>query len=301
MIVEDNMLFNLLAINLWSPTHATGWLAIIVLSLLLGIVHGITPDEHTWPITFSYAIGSYSTRRGLRAGLIFSLAFTIQRALTSELAYLGLSRLFTSANIDAIIYVVVGLLMLVAGAFIVRRRTILHLDLPFLRSHHSTDKSITSPWLQDPRPWMPAVHGFAAGWGFGAFALILYTVLAPATHSAALAWIPGALFGIGTMIVQATAGGLFGWMIAKKGLKEMQIRVIALKTAGNTLFYGGIAFALSGIVELIYPRINSLSVSTGIHIHNLDRIDLPIILVIFTVLGIGLTTMVHQTKAAFKQ
>lgn len=295
------MLLNLLAVNLWSPTHATSWLAIIILSLLLGIVHGITPDEHTWPITFSYAIGSYSTKRGLRAGLIFSLAFTIQRALTSELAYLGLSRLFTSTKIDAIIYVAVGVLMLVAGAFIVKRRTILHFDLPFLRTHRSTDKSITGEWLQDPRPWMPAVHGFVAGWGFGAFALILYTVLAPATHSAALAWIPGALFGIGTMIVQATAGGLFGWMTAKKGLKELQIRVIALKTAGNTLFYGGIAFAVSGIVELIYPHINNLYFSTGIHIHNLDRIDLPIILVIFTVLGIGLTTMVHQTRLAFKQ
>ena len=29
----------------------------IILAYLLGVVHDITPDEHTWPITFSYSIG----------------------------------------------------------------------------------------------------------------------------------------------------------------------------------------------------------------------------------------------------
>ena len=29
------------------------------------------------------------------------------------------------------------------------------------------------PDLVDPRPSMPALHGFIAGWGFGAFALIV--------------------------------------------------------------------------------------------------------------------------------
>ena len=35
-------------------------------AFLLGLLHGVTPDEHTWPIVFSYAIGGYSTWRGLR-------------------------------------------------------------------------------------------------------------------------------------------------------------------------------------------------------------------------------------------
>jgi hypothetical protein len=76
--------------NLWEPTHAT-FAVDLLTAFLLGIVHGITPDEHTWPITFSYAVGGYSSRRGLRARLTFSLAFAVQRALASELAYLGLS------------------------------------------------------------------------------------------------------------------------------------------------------------------------------------------------------------------
>src|SRR5690242_2367974 len=95
------------AINLWDPSHVTLTVDLVT-AFLLGLVHGITPDEHTWPITFSYAVGGYSTRRGLRAGLIFSLAFTAQQALGSELAYLGLSAWLTSPLLDNIVYIVVG-------------------------------------------------------------------------------------------------------------------------------------------------------------------------------------------------
>src|SRR5438046_10697656 len=98
------------AINLWDPIHVT--LAVDLLTaFLLGLVHGITPDEHTWPITFSYAVGGYSTRRGLRAGLICSLAFAAQQALASELAYLGLAPLFTFESLAELIYAGVGVVM----------------------------------------------------------------------------------------------------------------------------------------------------------------------------------------------
>jgi len=80
-----------LGIDLWDPNHVTLTVDLLT-AFLLGLVHGITPDEHTWPITFSYAVGGYSTRRGLFAGLIFSAAFTAQQALASELAHLGLAR-----------------------------------------------------------------------------------------------------------------------------------------------------------------------------------------------------------------
>ena len=63
------------SINLWDPGHVTFTVDLIT-AFALGLVHGITPDEHTWPITFSYAVASHSTKRGLLAGLIFSVAFT---------------------------------------------------------------------------------------------------------------------------------------------------------------------------------------------------------------------------------
>src|SRR5207247_11384308 len=104
-------------INLWDPIHVT-LTADLLTAFLLGLVHGITPDEHTWPITFSYAVGSHSTKRGLVAGLIFSLAFTAQQALASELAHLGLAHLFTFERLAQIVYVIVGVVMAAAGLFI---------------------------------------------------------------------------------------------------------------------------------------------------------------------------------------
>ena len=289
----------LATINLWNPTHVAGF-AIVGTAFVLGMVHGVTPDEHTWPITFSYSIGGYSTRRGLRAALIFSLAFTVQRAFASELAYLGLSRVFTFASVDYVVYLVVGALMAAAGVVIIRRRRTvhLHLHLPWLRSHPADgDGTGQRLDLNDPRPWMPAVHGFMAGWGFGAFALIIYTVLAPAEHSAVWGWVPGAFFGLGTTVVQILAGGLFGLVASRRGLDPEAIRRVALRTAGNTMTWGGVAFVAGGTFGLSFPDVAGLSLATGVHVHNLAHLGIALVLVTLCVVGVGLTTLVRQTRA----
>ncbi|WP_242848417.1 hypothetical protein [Sulfobacillus thermosulfidooxidans] len=105
-------------INLWNPHSGLPINLIIVTAFLLGMVHGITPDEHTWPITFSYAIGAYSTQGGLVAGLSFSLAFTLQGAIASERAYLALAKWLQNPRIDAVVYIVVGIAMFLAGKYI---------------------------------------------------------------------------------------------------------------------------------------------------------------------------------------
>ena len=33
-------------------------LTAVIYSFPFGLLHGVLPDEHTWPITFSYAIGA---------------------------------------------------------------------------------------------------------------------------------------------------------------------------------------------------------------------------------------------------
>lgn len=274
--------------NLWDPHIGMAVGTAVLIALLLGMVHGITPDEHTWPITFSYAIGSYSTRKGLVAGLVFSLAFTFQRALAAELAYLALDRWMMGPHVDYIIYLAVGAVMIWAARYI-KRGGHWHLFAP---RHQSAPAE--SPPLRDPRPWMPAVHGFVAGWGFGAFALIIYTVLAPSMPSAWWAWVPGAAFGLGTTIIQASAGGLFGWISRRRGLTLADIRGVALKTAGNTLEWGGVVFMVGGLFGLLFPQVASLSLTTGLHVHNLDHLGIAIVLVMVTVLGIGVGTMVRE-------
>ena len=278
-------------INLWDPGHVNVTVDLMT-ALLLGLVHGITPDEHTWPITFSYAVGGYSTRRGLRAGLIFSAAFTAQQCLASELAHLGLAHWFTFEAFDGIIYIVVGIIMAAAGLYVIGRGALPHLHLPGL---HGAPTAEVKP--RELKPWMPAVHGFIAGWGIDGFSLIIYTTLAPAMPSASTGWLPGLVFGLGTLCVQGVAGAAFGSWAARRGLPPEAIRSISLTTAARTLTWGGVAFILFGLFALAFPGAADFEIATPLHVHNLDTLGLPFVLVVFTVFGVGVTSFVSATQA----
>jgi hypothetical protein len=235
----------------------------VVYSFLFGMLHGILPDEHTWPITFSYAIGGASGREGLRAGLFFSAAFTVQRTLLSEVAYLALAPFLLSPTINGIVYIVVGLAMSAAGAVVVRRNRVPHVHL--LGHHHDADHELeagdelpsrtraasgdtaTAP----PIRWT-IVHGFIAGFGFGGFSLFVNTVAAPAMGSPWVGFLPGLVFGLGTMIVLVLIGALFGASLRwTHALSEQEVRRIGSQTGGRTLFFGGLLFAMAGVATVL--------------------------------------------------
>jgi hypothetical protein len=224
--------------------------------------------------------------------LIFSAAFTAQQALASELAHLGLTHWLTFPAFDGVVYAVVGVVMAMAGIYITGWGALPHLHIPGL------DR--LSPRHDQPRElnsWMPAVHGFIAGWGLDAFSAIIYTTLAPAMPSAATGWLPGLFFGLGTLIVQAAAGAAFGLWAARRGLPGEAIRAISLTTAARTLTWGGIAFFLFGLAALVFPALADIGIATPLRVHNLDSLGLPFLLVVFTVVGIGVTSFVSATQA----
>ena len=175
-----------------------------------------------------------------------------------------------------------------------------HLHIPWLEKNaaqvHGGEDAPAPNWVRDPRWWMPAVHGFVAGWGFGAFAIIIYTVLAPAMPSPLLGWVPGALFGIGTTIVQVLVGALFGRVASQRGLPPDAIRHVALVVAGRTLLWGGLAFVGGGLLGLMFPSLANAAIRTGVNIPNLNQIGLPLFLVVFSVLGVGMVSLITETK-----
>jgi hypothetical protein len=232
-------------------------------SFLFGLLHGILPDEHTWPITFSYAIGGASGREGLKAGLSFSGAFTIQRMLLSELSYLALTPILRSPGINGVVYLVVGCAMSIAGAVVLRRNQYLHLHL--FGRHHSQIQGMeeiprvlageqineSSKAVSPPIGWT-LVHGFIAGFGVGGFSLFINTVAAPAMPNAWLGFMPGLLFGLGTMIMLALIGAFFGAALRRsRSLTEEEIKRIGAQTGGRTLFFGGLLFGAAGISTLL--------------------------------------------------
>jgi hypothetical protein len=235
----------------------------IIYSFLFGLLHGILPDEHTWPITFSYAIGGASGREGMKAGLFFSAAFTLQRTLLSEIAYLALAPFLLSPTINGIVYVIVGLAMSAAGAIVLRQNRYIHFhllghhhkearemgtSLSVLSKHH--DESAVPVSAPPPAKWT-ILHGFIAGFGFGGFSLFVNTVAAPAMQSPWLGFLPGLVFGLGTMIMLVLIGFLFGASLRWTHLlSEQEIKQIGSQTGGRTLFFGGLLFALFGVATI---------------------------------------------------
>lgn len=267
--------------DLWNPQHPHSLLIALGTALLLGMVHGITPDEHTWPITFSYAVGSYSTRGGMRAGFLFSLAFALQRAVASELAYFALAGLLVVELWQYFIYAVVGAVMAASGFYLLRCGRIPHL-------FHTHPIDAAGPDVQpNVTGWTPIVHGFIAGWGTGAFALIVYGTLAPAMHSPWLAFLPGLFFGLGTMLMQILFGGMIGAWAARRHLSQRALKFLAQSISGKTLAYGGMVFLGAGIVGMLEPAAFRWSFSTGIHVHNLAHIGIGFVLVVLVVVFIA--------------
>lgn len=267
-------------LNLWNPEHLSLTIGLIT-ALVLGMLHGITPDEHTWPITFSYSIGSFSTKGGMLAGLIFSAGFTLQRAIGSELAFLALAGFLMHSAAENTVYIIVGLVMALSGYYILHRGHAIHL-IPWL------DRLLPSGDSEKPVPLKLAfLHGIVAGWGTGAFATIIYTVISPSMPSAWIGFVPGALFGIGTLIMQMIVGGIFGWWMQRKNLEATHRSFVGRFVSGNTLFYGGMLFVAAGVLGLLAPSISNWSIHTGLHVHNLDTINIGIVLVVVVVAGVG--------------
>ena len=279
-----------------NPTGTLTIGAIILISFILGLMHGATPDEHTWPITFSYAIGSYSTRKGAKAGFVFSSGFMLQRAILSTLGFLGLAAIYVKYNLDGPVYLVVGIVMVLAGIYILNKKKYLHLPIDVLfmgKQHHSEDaQRVKVPSDNEAKPVplkMALLHGFVAGWGFGAYATIIVFILAPKVPSLIYAPLPGLFFGLGTMVMQIIFGAVFANIARIKKLTDTQIKQIGNKTAGRTLYYGGMVFAILGLLIIIFPVLDTLGISTGNPIPNLNVIGpaTALVIVVVGLIGIG--------------
>lgn len=278
---------------------------IVGLGFVLGVMHGATPDEHTWPITFSYAVGSFSTRGGMKAGFVFSAGFTVQRAILTTLAFLGLAAVYKAYNLDGPVYMVVGAVMFIAGSYILKGRY-LHLPIDRLlgREHHTENAErlpLHETELKPVSMKMALVHGVVAGWGVGGFAVILMFVLAPQLPSLLYAPLPGLAFGLGTMCMQIVMGAVFATLMRVKHLVVDQLKYVGRFTAGNTLYYGGAAFFLIGALIFGFPFIDSLGVTTGNPIPNLSAVGPSTLLIIVVVGVIGMGSMYKSYRTVVRR
>ncbi len=301
MIIE-NPWSKMLDLNtLLNPPEGLTISMILLISFILGLLHGATPDEHTWPITFSYSVGSYSTKGGMKSGLVFSLGFTAQRALLTTLGYLGLAAVYRAYDLNGPVYVIVGILMLLVGSYVLKGKY-LHLPIDFFlggRGHHTELAERVAPetaHFKSVSLKMASVHGLVAGFGFGAYATIITFILSPQVPSLVYAPLPGIFFGLGTTVMQMIFGAIFASFAKLRKLTETDLCYLGRFTAGRTLYYGGLLFALVGLFVTFLPSIESLAISTGNPIPNLDAVGVATVLVLVVVGVIGAGSMVKGIR-----
>jgi hypothetical protein len=216
------------------------------------MLHGVIPDEHTWPITFSYSVGSATGRGGMLSGVFFASAFTLQRAIMAQLVYFAFaSYLAFDEGLNALVYVAVGIAMTIAGYLILRGKLpSWHPLARFLRTRGGTHYDEKGVSRRVPIHWC-VIHGFIAGFGVdtGLFTTFIYLVAVPAMPAAYLGFAPGAAFGFGTLMVLLAIGSIFGGVlqIAKRWGPE-RVQLFGTRAGARSLFYGGIIFIIAGVL-----------------------------------------------------
>jgi len=152
---------------------------------IIGIVHGLKPDEHTWPITVSYGIMQRNVRGAMASTGVFAGALTLVWTSLSALTGQVLS-FFQNYNLDPIVDVIVGLTMIgVAAIFLIKDRD------------KVADKD------DNPDYKLIWIHGLAAAFGGDFIVVLLLTVALSTLISVNLTFLIGLLFGIGSWIAQS--------------------------------------------------------------------------------------------------
>ncbi|MCQ4366931.1 MAG: hypothetical protein NO114_04670 [Sulfolobales archaeon] len=152
---------------------------------IIGIVHGLKPDEHTWPITVSYGIMQRNVRGAMASTGVFAGALTLVWTSLSALTGQLLS-FFQDYDLDPIVDVIVGLTMIgVAAVFLVK------------------DKGKAADKGDNPDYKLIWIHGLAAAFGGDFIVVLLLTVALSTLVSVNLTFLIGLLFGIGSWMAQS--------------------------------------------------------------------------------------------------
>lgn len=165
---------------------------------VLGLIHGLTPDEHTWPVIFAYVLSQRKWTEGILAAIFFVLPATMVWGLIAGISgFLG--SVIWQKGYETHVQILLGALMIIFGFYIFRFLKFPHLH----REHTSRERFRTMNLLQ------LSVFGLILGIGPCLPVLMMYAFAAE-LHSSFLGALSGILFGFGTMITLSFIAGITG-------------------------------------------------------------------------------------------
>lgn len=200
-----------------------------LIALLLGLLHGLKPDEHTWPITVPYALGQGSVRKGVLASLIFTGALTSIWTLLAGAASL-LKQELVGSRFTPLVDILAGLIMLGVASYLLLSGN--------GEQHRPKRPSYKLIW----------VHGLTAAFGGDFIAVLAYTVaFSGILLPASLGWLVGLLFGLGTMGTQ----GLIAYAAVRSaGLVERRLKAsVFAESSTYSLGFLGLFLIVLGLLS----------------------------------------------------
>lgn len=196
--------------------------------VLIGVVHGLKPDEHTWPITVSYALMQRNIKGAILSTITFTGALTLVWTILSGLAGYAVGLGLTSGAYDPVVDIAVGTTMIgVALAY-------MHLEgrrSPHGQSSASADYRLI--WI----------HGLAAAFG-GDFFIVLAITLVIAPLNVLPTYLVGLLFGTGSLI-----GQLPVVLLVRRGSVKLVGEQTLARAGRLSLLILGVFLIMLGLVE----------------------------------------------------
>ncbi|GEM_PF-224598 len=215
----------------------------LLIAFILGLIHGLIPHEHTWPITIPYAISQGEVVRGILAAIIFTGALTLIWSIVSELVSIS-GFILLNVGYNPIVNIVTGLVMIIVGLFVI---------MPRVNRITSKNSIVTSSVDIKQLPYRYIwIHGLSAAFSTGCLLIITYTLAL--TVNPLLGWCVGLLFGLGTMITQVIIAYIsvkLSFKISSRilGKAEKAIKVLAL-SGTLTLVILGMYLTMMGVMLL---------------------------------------------------
>jgi hypothetical protein len=189
----------------------------VIAVFIIGVIHGLKPDEHTWPITISYGLMQRNIRGVIAAVTVFAGALTLVWTLMSALAG-QLMGLLNTSLLDPYVDIIVGLTMIGVAAYLV------------FGNHGHTEEVKTADYKVI---W---VHGLAAAFGGDFFIVLILTIALVPLISPGLSFLVGLAFGVGSWIAQSVIV-----IAVYKGI------VRSIKDWGTVAMAGRIALGVLGL------------------------------------------------------
>jgi len=179
---------------------------------IIGIIHGLKPDEHTWPITVSYGLMQRNLKGAMLSTLVFAMALTLVwtslSALTSQLF-----SFFESYSLDPLVDIIVGITMIGVASYLILRKE--------RRSVSEKEKEYASADYK-----VIWIHGIAAAFGGDFIVVLILTLAIVPIIGSGEGFLIGLTFGMASWLAQSLVVALV-YKGVIRGVKDLSIMVRA--------------------------------------------------------------------------